>query len=161
MIRENNKMWKTLIYILHSSEHLSLFKGANDQKLCLIIQTGQLYKVSLYRENLLYALFFFTKNVRAIFAQVHLDACTSHQILMTLLETDATVTNNPTSRGQHCFRLKLSLLNEKLWYSLSPLYKNLSARKLWMISLLLIFHWSDYCRDCWGQKSSPALSFRH
>lgn len=40
------KMQNTLIYILHSTDHLSLFERANDQKLCLVKQTGLLYKVN-------------------------------------------------------------------------------------------------------------------
>lgn len=59
MIWKNKKMQNTLIYILHSTDHLSLIKRAIDQKLCLIKQTGLLYKTSSYSEPLLlYALFY-------------------------------------------------------------------------------------------------------
>ncbi len=51
MIWKNLKCFNTLIYILHSTEHLILFKRASGQKLCLITQPGLLYKISSYSSS--------------------------------------------------------------------------------------------------------------
>lgn len=67
-------MLNTLLYILHSTEHLILFKKSPDQKLCLITQSGLLYKITLCSEPLLlYALFCKYVNVTAALAHFTLN----------------------------------------------------------------------------------------